>query len=225
MDRHIGPNFQIPPGSLFTVSMLTVGLWVPFYDLFLVPALRKISKHESGITLLQRMGIGMVFSILSMVVSGLVERERRASANLHARPDGIAPLSVLWLAPQLILMGFAEAFNTIGQIEFYNKEFPAHMRSFANSLFFCTIAGASYFSSLVVVIVHDVTGKHGRPGWLTNNINHGRVDYYYYLLAGLGVLNMIFFLFCASIYRYKGHLSVNKEEEPHLDLELNQLKH
>ena len=165
----------------------------------------------------------MVFSVLSMVVSGLVEGERRASANLQAGSDGIAPMSVLWLAPQLILMGFGEAFNAIGQIEFYNKEFPDHMRSLGNSLFFCTIAGASYVSSLVVVVVHSVTGKHGRPDWLTKNINHGRVDYYYYLLAGMGVVNLIYFLFCARSYSYKGAVSITKEE-PHLDLEINHLK-
>ena len=224
MDRHLGPKFQIPAGSLMVISMLTVGIWVPFYDRILVPALQKITKHEGGITLLQRMGIGIVFSILSMVVSGFVERERRASAILQAGPDGIAPMSVMWLAPQLILMGFAEAFNIIGQIEFYNKEFPENMRSIANSLFFCTIAGASYLSSLVVVIVHDVTGKDGRSAWLTKNINQGKVDYYYYLLAGMGVLNLIYFLFCARRYRYKSGRGVT-EEEPHLDLELNQLKH
>lgn len=224
MDRHLGPKFQIPPGSLIVFSMLTVGIWVPFYDRILVPALRKITGHEGGITLLQRMGIGIVFSVLSMVVAGLVEQERRTSANLHGGKDGIAPMSVLWLAPQLILMGFCEAFNIIGQIEFYNKEFPEHMRSIANSLFFCTVAGASYLSSLVVVIVHDCTGKSGGPGWLTNNINHGKLDYYYYLLAGMGVLNFIYFLHVARRYHYKSSYGDTKEE-PRLDLELNQLKY
>ncbi|CAH9115892.1 unnamed protein product, partial [Cuscuta epithymum] len=29
MDRHIGPKFQIPAGSLFVVSMITLALWIP----------------------------------------------------------------------------------------------------------------------------------------------------------------------------------------------------
>ena len=45
-DRHLGPNFQIPPGSIIVISMITLGLWVPFYDRVLVPALRKITGHE-----------------------------------------------------------------------------------------------------------------------------------------------------------------------------------
>lgn len=212
MDRHLGPNFQIPPGSLSVISMLTIGIWVPFYDRILVPALRKITKHETGITLLQRIGIGIVFSVLSMVVAGVMEGERRNSAISHASPNGVAPMSVMWLAPQLILMGFAEAFNIIGQIEFYNKEFPEHMRSIANSLFFITIAGANYLSSVVVTIVHGTTGKRGgRPDWLTKDINAGRVDYFYYLLAVLGAFNLIYFLVCAKRYHYKSGLQVNQK--------------
>ncbi|GAU39792.1 hypothetical protein TSUD_219670 [Trifolium subterraneum] len=59
MDRHLGPKFQIPAGSLGVVSFIVIGLWVPFYDQICVPSLRKITKHEGGITLLQRIGIGM----------------------------------------------------------------------------------------------------------------------------------------------------------------------
>ncbi|XP_057811075.1 protein NRT1/ PTR FAMILY 2.13-like [Salvia miltiorrhiza] len=114
MDRHLGPNFQIPGGSLGVISMITVALWIPVYDRVVVPSVRKVTKVEGGITLLQRMGIGLVFSILSMVVSGLVERMRRASALAHAGPGGTTTLTVFWLAPQLMLMGFAEAFNIIG---------------------------------------------------------------------------------------------------------------
>ncbi|OVA09087.1 Proton-dependent oligopeptide transporter family [Macleaya cordata] len=212
MDRHLGPKFQIPAGSLGVISMLTLGLWVPFYDRIFVPALRKITKQEGGITLLQRMGIGMVFSILSMVVAGFVEEKRRQSTISHSRPDGIAPISVFWLAPQLILMGLAEAFNIIGQIEFYNRQFPEHMRSIANSLFFCTMAGANYLSSVLVAIIHSTTGKLGRPDWLYKDINAGKLDYFYFLIAGLGVLNFIYFLVVAQHYRYKASISVGGED-------------
>ncbi|KAF7124548.1 hypothetical protein RHSIM_Rhsim12G0129200 [Rhododendron simsii] len=222
-DRHLGPTFQIPPGSLVIISMITVGLWVPFYDRVLVPALRKITKLDSGITLLQRIGIGIAFSILSMVAAGLVEKMRRDSAVSHGRKDGVAPISVLWLAPQLILMGFSEAFSFIGQIEFYYKEFPENMRSVANSLFFVTAAGSNYLSSFLVALVHGVTGRHGRPDWLTNDINQGRVDYFYYVIAAMGVLNMGYFLIVSRRYHYKGSVEV-MEEKSLVDVELNAIK-
>lgn len=209
MDRHLGPRFQIPAGSLMVISFLTIALWIPFYDRFLVPALRKVTGHEGGITLLQRIGMGIVFSILSMVVAGLIEQDRRAYAKSHP----LAPISVFWLAPQLILMGFCEAFNIIGQIEFFNRQFPDNMRSIANSLFFCSFAGSSYLSSLVVTVVHRMTGKDGRPNWLANDLNAGKLDYYYFLLAGMGILNFVYYLVVAHRYRYKSTLQQNKDVE------------
>ncbi|KAL5722551.1 hypothetical protein ACHQM5_006060 [Ranunculus cassubicifolius] len=224
MDRHLGPKFEVPAGSLGIISMLALGLWVPFYDRILVPRLRKITKHEGGITLLTRIGIGMVFSVFSMIAAGYFEEKRRASALSHGSPDGIAPISVFWLSPQLILMGLAEAFNIIGQIEFYYKQFPDHMKSFANSLLFCTMAGANYVSSAMVAIVHKYTGKDGHPDWLDKNINAARVDYFYYLIGFLGVLNFVYFLGVASRYQYKGEAPVKGVDDEPVDIELSTAK-
>lgn len=73
MDRHVrrGSSFQIPAGSMAVVSMLAIGVWVPIYDRFLVPLLRRVTHHEGGITLLQRMGVGLVLSVIAMAVAGI----------------------------------------------------------------------------------------------------------------------------------------------------------
>ncbi|KAL8121134.1 hypothetical protein AgCh_018049 [Apium graveolens] len=219
MDRQLSPKFQIPAGSLAVISMITIGLWVPLYDRVIVPSIRKVTKLEGGITNLQRIGIGILFSALSMVASGICEKMRRDSAIAHPSPDGIAPISVMWLAPQLILMGFAEAFNLIGQIEFYYKEFPETMKSLAISLVFVTNSGANYLSTLVVNIVHSTTAKNGKPDWLTKDINEGRVDYFYYLIALMGVINLAYFLVVSRRYRYKRARMVG-DEKPGFDVEL-----
>ncbi|KAM0025199.1 putative proton-dependent oligopeptide transporter family, MFS transporter superfamily [Helianthus debilis subsp. tardiflorus] len=113
-----------------------------------------------------------------MIVAAMVEKKRRDTATSHHRPDGVAPLSVMWLAPELILMAFAEAFNLLGLLEFYYKEFPDNMKSMSTAMF-CVMAGvANYLSSASVTTVHKVTGKHGQPNWLAANINAGRVDYF-----------------------------------------------
>ncbi|XP_042052442.1 protein NRT1/ PTR FAMILY 2.13-like isoform X2 [Salvia splendens] len=220
MNRRLGPKFEIPAGSLAVISMVTVALWLPVYDRIMVPSLRKVTRVEGGMSLLHRMGIGMVFSILSMVVAGLVERMRRASALAHGQPDGSTPMTVLWLAPQLVLMGFAEAFNIIGQIEFYNKEFPENMSSLANSLFSCTMAGASYISAALVNILHNTTGGHGHPDWLTKDINKGRVENLYFLIAGLGVMNLGYFVWVARGYQYKSKIRIDDDEDREYDVQL-----
>lgn len=213
MDRHLGPHFEIPSGSMIVISFITVGIVIPIYDTVFVPFMRKRTKIESGITLLQRMGIGFVFSVLAMFVAGLVEPKRRASAVKHGSPDGVAPMSVFWLAPQLILMGLCEAFNMVGQIEFFNREFPENMLSVANSLFSVTMAGSNYISLIIVNVVHKTTGRNGHPDWLTKDLNRGKLENFYYVLAALGVLNYIYFLVVAPRYKYKSRVLVDEEEE------------
>lgn len=40
-------------------------------------------------------------------------------------------------------------------------------------------------------------------GWLPDNLNQGRLDYYYAVLVVLSVLNIFFFIFVAKLYKYK----------------------
>jgi len=200
MDCHLGPHFEIPAGSVSSISLIALTVFIPIYDQLMVPLARKLTGLEGGITVLQRQGVGLALSPISMVVAGLVEHKRRDSALSNG---GIPSMTVWWLAPQLVLMGIAEAFNAVGQIEFYNKQFPEHMQTLAGSLLFCTIAGASYMSTALVSITTKVSGRNGNTGWLTENINDGKLDYYYYFIAILGVLNLFYFLVCSHYYQYK----------------------
>lgn len=226
MDRHLGPKFEIPPGSISVISLLTIGVFLPIYDRVLVPLLRRITGHKSGITLLQRIGTGIVFAILSMIVSGLVESMRRTHSIKAGDATGMTPMSVFWLSPQLILMGLCEAFNIIGQIEFFNSQFPEHMRSIANALFSLSFAGSNYLSSLIVTTVHKFSGGRDRPDWLNNNLNAGKLDYFYYLIAVLGVVNLVYFWYCARGYRYKVGLQMGdfEEDKSFSDVEMSSKK-
>ncbi|CAN1151367.1 Protein NRT1/ PTR FAMILY 2.13 [Linum perenne] len=209
MNRHLG-KVEIPAGTVTAISFAVIALWLPLYDLVLVPKLRRITRHNTGITLLQRMGIGMVFSMLSMIIAGLVERKRRGFANTH--PDEL-PVSVFWLAPQLAMMGMCEAFLFIGQLELFNKELPHNMASMATALFSVSIAAANYLSSLLISVIRKQTGAGRRHGWLTNDLNSGRLDLFYFLLAGIGFFNFLYFVYWARKYRYKATAPVIVLEE------------
>lgn len=198
MDRHIGANFQIPAGSMNVISLITIAIWLPVYDRLLQPAFRKLIKTEEGITILQRIGIGYISSVICMVVAGFVERKRRAFAT-----DGVEPLSAFWLAPQLVFIGLCQVLVIVGHTELYNREFPERMRSIGTSMVLLNNSAGSYLSSLIVNIVHHVTRKNGQPDWLTNDINFGRLDYFYFLLGGIGMINFVYFVFCSRGYRYK----------------------
>ncbi|OEL16316.1 Protein NRT1/ PTR FAMILY 2.13 [Dichanthelium oligosanthes] len=208
MDCHLGPHFEIPAGSIVSISLIALTVFIPIYDQIMVPLARKLTGLEGGITLLQRQGVGLVISPISMVVAGLVEHKRRNSALYNG---GISPMTVLWLALQLVLMGIAEVFIAVGQIEFYNKQFPEHMQTLAGSLLFCAISCSK--------LLEYCAGKHHKKGyhqtchtsWLTDNINNGKLDYYYYFIAILGVLNLFYFLICSHYNQYKA-MSLHAEE-------------
>lgn len=203
-------NFKIPAASYTIFTMLSLTIWLPIYDRKIVPTMRKLTGKEGGITLLQRMGVGMFIAILCMLVSGVVEWKRRTMAinnpiGFEPRNGAISSMSGMWLIPQLALAGFSDAFTLVGQVEFYYKQFPENMRSLAGSLFFCGLALSSYFSSLLITIIHRLTVKSATGNWLPQDLNEGRLDYFYYMITGLEVVNLGYFVLCSRWYRYKGN--------------------
>lgn len=224
-DRRVfNTSFQIPAASYTIFLMLSLTIWLPIYDRIVVPSLQRVTGKEGGITLLQRMGIGMFICILCMLVSGVVEERRRTMAvtrpiGMEPRKGAISSMSGMWLIPQLALAGLSDAFTLVGQVEFYYKQFPENMRSLAGSLFFCGLAGSSYLSTLLISIIHHLTDKSATGNWLPQDLNKGRLDYFYYMITALEVINLGYFVLCARWYRYKGNDGTTSSS----DLELDQV--
>ncbi|KAF6143318.1 hypothetical protein GIB67_039101, partial [Kingdonia uniflora] len=172
-------------GIIFYTTVVQQSNYAVFQDRLIVPILRKVTGIDGGITLLQRMGIGIFISIIATLVSALIEERRRkitfTEPTLGFTKGGgaISAMSGFWLIPQLLLTGLAEAFDSVGQIEFYYKQFPENMRSIAGSFFFLTMAMANYLSGFMISVAHKTTG------WLPEDLNKGRLDYYYFFVAAL----------------------------------------
>ncbi|KAK4788445.1 hypothetical protein SAY86_019764 [Trapa natans] len=205
MDRRIGPSFQIPAASLTVFFVGSILLTVPVYDRFIVPTARRLLKNPHGLTPLQRIGVGLVLSILAMVAAALTELKRlgvaRDHQNMVDNPTARLPLSVFWLIPQFFLVGSGEAFTYIGQLDFFLRECPKGMKTMSTGLFLSTLSLGFFVSSLLVSIVHKVTGDN-RP-WLADNLNRGRLYNFYWLLAILSSVNFVIYLACAKWYVYK----------------------
>ncbi|KAL2337803.1 hypothetical protein Fmac_012249 [Flemingia macrophylla] len=75
-------------------------------------------------------------------------------------------------------------------------------RLLANS-HYLLIAFSIYVGTLVVNVVHQLTWKHGGVDWLNDDIDAGRLDYYYCLITGLATLNLVYIVFCVRRYCYK----------------------
>ncbi|AES90949.1 putative nitrate-transporting ATPase [Medicago truncatula] len=204
LNRHIGKSFQIPPASLTAFFIGSILLTIPIYDRVIVPITRKIFKNPQGLTPLQRIGVGLVFSIFAMVAAALTELKRMRMAHLHNlthNPNSEIPMSVFWLIPQFFFVGSGEAFTYIGQLDFFLRECPKGMKTMSTGLFLSTLSLGFFFSSLLVTLVHKVTSQH-KP-WLADNLNEAKLYNFYWLLALLSVLNLVIYLLCANWYVYK----------------------
>ncbi|KAF5823884.1 hypothetical protein HanXRQr2_Chr01g0043121 [Helianthus annuus] len=110
MNRKITSRFEIPAASFSLFMLLTITISIPFYDHVMVPFLAKFTHEPRGLNLKTRMGVGIILSIITMVVSAIVETIRRDLANSSTT----VVMSEMWLVPQFVLLGLTEAFNAIG---------------------------------------------------------------------------------------------------------------
>jgi len=204
MDQHMGPSFKIPSASLSLFDTLSVLFWAPVYDRIIVPFARKFTRHERGFTQLQRMGIGLVISIFAMAVAGVLEVIRLDFVRRHNYYDlEQIPMSIFWQVLQYFLIGCAEVFTFIGQLEFFYDQAPDAMRSLCSALSLTTVALGNYLSTLLVTVVTNVTTRNGKLGWIPDNLNRGHLDYFYWLLAILSLLNFFVYLLISKWYTYK----------------------
>jgi peptide/histidine transporter 3/4 len=205
LDPSMGSGFKIPSASLSIFDTLSVIAWAPVYDRLIVPAARRWTGHPRGFTQLQRMGIGLAISVLAMVAAGALEVVRLHVAASHGMLDSTAylPISIFWQVPQYFIIGAAEVFTFIGQIEFFYDQTPDSMRSMGTALSLTSSALGSYLSALLVFVVTAVTSRNGGLGWIPDNLNRGHLDYFFWLLSLLSVINFLVYLLIAKWYKYK----------------------
>ncbi|XP_050275696.1 protein NRT1/ PTR FAMILY 8.3-like [Quercus robur] len=204
MDTSIG-SFTIPAASLSSFDVISVIFWVPMYDRVIVPIARKFTGKERGFSELQRMGVGLFISVLCMSAAALVEIKRlQLARELGLVDEDVAvPLSIFWQIPQYVLLGAAEVFTFIGQLEFFYDQSPDAMRSLCSALSLLTTSLGNYLSALILTIVTYLTTQGGSTGWIPDNLNEGHLDYFFWLLAGLSFLNMLVYVVCAKRYKKK----------------------
>lgn len=213
MDRHVG-HFQIPAGSLTVFFVAAILLTLAVYDRIVMPLYKKW-KGKPGFSNLQRMAIGLILSTIGMVVAALVEKKRLSVAKTVDRSTPNIPISVFLLIPQFFLVGSGEAFIYTGQLDFFIMQSPKGMKTMSTGLFLTTLSLGFFVSSFLVSVVKNVTTSGGKQGWLADNINYGRLDLFYWLLAGLGAVNLVLYLVCATWYKpnKKGDAAAQVEME------------
>lgn len=215
LNTHLG-HLKVPVTCMPVFPALSIFLVLSLYYYIFVPISRRITGHPHGASQLQRVGIGMGISILSVAWAGVFERYRRNYAIrngyevsfLTPMPD----LSAFWLLIQYCLIGIAEVFCIVGLLEFLYEEAPDAMRSIGSA--YAAVAGglgcfaATILNNIVKSATEDKQGLH--PSWLSQNINTGRFDYLYWLLTVLSIINFCGFLYAARRYKYRTAFQAGK---------------
>ncbi|KZV14434.1 nitrate transporter 1.2-like [Dorcoceras hygrometricum] len=209
MNTKLG-NLKVPPASLPIFPVVFIMILAPLYDHVIIPFARKATKSEMGITHLQRIGVGLVLSIIAMAVAAVVEIRRKSVATDLGLLDSAKPLptSFLWIAFQYLFLGSADLFTLAGLLEFFFTEAAFSMRSLATALSWVSLATGYYLSTVIVSIVNSLTGDSKHMPWLSGeNLNHYQLEKFYWLMCALSGLNFMNYLFWATKYKYRpnGH--------------------
>uniref|UniRef100_A0A453PBS1 Major facilitator superfamily (MFS) profile domain-containing protein n=1 Tax=Aegilops tauschii subsp. strangulata TaxID=200361 RepID=A0A453PBS1_AEGTS len=195
-------SVPVPAASLVSFEVTCVLTWVLLYNKVIVPALRSFSSSGDGEpSQLQRMGAGRLLMALTMAVAALVEMKRLDSA---ARGEEI---SIAWQLPQYFFLAGGEVFCYIAQLEFFFGEAPDTMKSMCTSLALLTIALGSYMSSFIYAIVEAFTATGDSPGWISDDLNKGHLDYFFWAMAAMCTLNFVVYSGIVKNYRLKTVIS------------------
>ncbi|KAL8118239.1 hypothetical protein AgCh_015959 [Apium graveolens] len=212
MNNKIG-SLRVPPASLPVFPVLFIMVLAPMYNHVIIPFARKVTRTETGITHLQRIGTGLFLSIVAMTVAALAEMKRKKVATQYGQLNSTKPLPItfLWVSLQYLFLGSADLFTLAGMMEFFFTEAPLSLRSLATSLSWASLAMGYYLSSVLVTTVNRITSTFGHTPWLYgSNINYYHLERFYWLMGILSGLNFLHFLFWANRYKYR---STRSEDE------------
>lgn len=121
----------------------------------------------------------------------------RTHQRVTNQSDYVVPIFGLWLVVPLTILGIGEAFHFPGQIALYYQEFPKSLKGTSTAMISLLIAIGLYLSTVIMNLVRKIIG------WLPDNINHGRLDNVFWMLAVIGVVNLGYYLVCAKLFKYQ----------------------
>ncbi|XVE83885.1 hypothetical protein DITRI_Ditri16bG0124100 [Diplodiscus trichospermus] len=207
MKRNMGRNFKIPPATLQSAITLSIMLLMPLYDKVLIPITQMVTRNKKGISVMQRMGIGMFLSIIAMIIAAIVETKRlEISRNKGILVSETVPLSIFWLLPQYVLLGISDIFTVVGMQEFFYNEVPVRMRTMGFALYTSVFGVGSFLSALMISVIEAWTSSEGTQNWFSDDMREDGLDKYYWLLAFASALSLLFYAVLCKCYKSRSEL-------------------
>jgi POT family proton-dependent oligopeptide transporter len=137
------------------------------------------------LTLLRKMGIGLVVTGASFVISAWIETQIKA---------GLTP-SIGWQLPAYALLTAGEIMVSISSLEFSYTQAPKSMKSVVMAIYLWSISAGNLFTALVHVFIKNADGTLMLSG-----------ASYYLFFAALSAAAGVVFAFVAKLYKEKTYL-------------------
>ena len=111
-----------------------------------------------------------------------------------------------------------KAANTVSSsllgLEFAYSQSPKNLKGVVMGSFLVTSALGNYLTSLLVVIVRSASNSNWYP---SNDPNKGKLECFFFLLAGITIVTFAIFTFVASRHTYKKQpIGTENIEKKHL---------
>ena len=217
MNTQLG-SINVPAATVSVLDCISVIVFVFVYDLAIAPFFERM-KHP--ITPLVRIGAGYIVAMCSMLVAGglevarlnVVQENNMTDITPGTKGAPVVPISVWWQIPQYALIGLSEVLAMAGSLAMFYQEAPDALRSTFSAIQLLATGLGSYVSSALLAIIQAITATNGSPGWIAANINEGHLDYWFFTLAVLMLLNILVFVWIAKRYRYREH-AVHRTVDP-----------
>ncbi len=184
MDRQMqifGYSFEVLSSQVQVMNGVFILLLIPLCQYWIYPAISRIFP----LTLLRKIGLGLVVTALSFLISAWIE------GRIHA---GLKP-AIGWQIPAYFLLSLGEVMVSITGLEFAYTQAPKRMKSIIMSLYLLAIAGGNLFTALVQKFIQNADHTSKLPG-----------AWFYLFFAGLCFLTAIVYAFVARRYREQSQL-------------------
>lgn len=214
-------------------------------DRIIFPLLEKFGKKPTQLQRLG-FGM-VIITISFLISGGLeIARKRDIEKNgffkqkIGEKYYNASHVTILWQVPQFALTGASEVFTSITGLEFAYSQAPNSLKSVLMGINLMMTGLGSYVGSLLITIIKKATAN-GKSvcfvkikktfrlilknfffnfvldPWLPDDINDGKLEYFFFLLAGLMALNFIIFVPVSKSYSYVEKEDDEENEEDKLE--------
>jgi len=182
-----GKSYEISAEQVQAINPLLIMVFIPLFNYLIYPAVDRVWK----LTPLRKIGIGFVLTVLSFVISYVIE----------LRIAGGATPSILWQLGAFAVITAAETMVSITALEYSYTQAPNAMKSFVMALYMLSVSLGNLFTSLVndAIILFGAT-----------KIVSGAT--YYLFFAGVMLLSTAIYAFASRHFREKTY--IQGEPEP-----------